>query len=431
MIDVIDLFSGAGGFSLGAHRVTDSVVGIELNGDACDTQTEAGMACNLADITALDPSEYFGWSGPLHLHASPPCTTFSAAGKGHGRNSIEVLQAAAYDILTYGLTDVVLDDIDDTTKLVLEPARWIHELTPDTISFEQVRAVLPVWESYAAGLKEIGYHVWTGLLHAEQYGVPQSRVRAWLMASKHRPVSPPRPTHSKYHPRNPTKLDEGVLPWVSMAEALGFPMTARPAYTVTAGGTDTGGAELFGNGARKGMRREEEEGRWTHYAPAGVSQKSHPAQPRRLDSAVAPTVTSVGNHHLFDPEVDAFGENLQLKNRRDSDGWIEKHGDRPNREAEAVAPTMTGEAFRWEWEYERPSTTVCGDPRLSGPGRNDPNVSGSQYGKNARKITVAEAGVLQGFPADYPWQGTRTSQFKQAGNAVPPPVAEAVLRSLL
>jgi hypothetical protein len=79
---------------------------------------------------------------------------------------------------------------------------------------------------------------------------------------------------------------------------------------------------------------------------------------------------------------------------------------------------MTGEAFRWEWEYERPSTTVCGDPRLSGP-RNDPNVSGSQYGKNARKITVAEAGVLQGFPADYPWQGTRTSQFRQAGNAVP------------
>ena len=55
----------------------------------------------------------------------------------------------------------------------------------------------------------------------------------------------------------------------------------------------------------------------------------------------------------------------------------------------------------------------------------------SQYGKNARKITVAEAGVLQGFPADYPWQGTRTSQFKQAGNAVPPPVAEAVLRALL
>jgi DNA (cytosine-5)-methyltransferase 1 len=54
-----------------------------------------------------------------------------------------------------------------------------------------------------------------------------------------------------------------------------------------------------------------------------------------------------------------------------------------------------------------------------------------QFGEQSVRVTVQEAGVLQGFRRDYPWQGTKTQQYLQVGNAICPPLAAAILRPLL
>ena len=48
-----------------------------------------------------------------------------------------------------------------------------------------------------------------------------------------------------------------------------------------------------------------------------------------------------------------------------------------------------------------------------------------------RRLTVADCLVLQGFPRDFVVKGNKTQQYRQVGNAVPPPVAEALARSAL
>ena len=49
---------------------------------------------------------------------------------------------------------------------------------------------------------------------------------------------------------------------------------------------------------------------------------------------------------------------------------------------------------------------------------------------NLPRLTVPMGGVIQGFPEDWKWAGRKTAQWRQVGNAFPPPVAEALGRSI-
>jgi len=159
-------------------------------------------------------------------------------------------------------------------------------------------------------------------------------------------------------------------------------------------------------------------------------------------------------HHTFDPlERPSHTVTTQTGDWEVTvvPGWVYDNGGRENsarRDVGAPAPTIhfghRVNRVEWvwvgegeppeppEWVFERPATTIVGSwhPDLvAAPGWRT-EVSRYQTPGSVR-VTVGEAAVLQTFPADYPWQGNKGKQFLQVGNAVPPTLAEAVLRQLI
>ncbi|HOS92178.1 MAG TPA: DNA cytosine methyltransferase, partial [Armatimonadota bacterium] len=295
-VDVVDLFAGPGGWDVGLRMIDPhlSVLGVEWDEAACQTAEAAGFPRLCGDVRKFDSRQFPNAKG---LIASPPCPTFSAAGNGSGRRQLNLV-IDAMETLWRG-EDVDCDHFEDErTALVLEPMRWVLEAwhaghAYRWIALEQVPGALPAWEAMVRYLKHLGYSVATGILNAEQYGVPQTRKRAVLIASLDHEVQLPTPTHSRYYPRAPHKLDPGVKKWVSMAEALGWGMAERPSMTVTGGGAETGGAEPFGTGARRGMLRAQASGSWefvmmSNYGTGGDASK----RGLRSSDQPAPTITS-------------------------------------------------------------------------------------------------------------------------------------------
>lgn len=354
MTRVVDLFAGPGGWDFAARELGLDVLGIERDPAACRTRKAAGLPTIEGDVREHLP--LIADLHPLGLIASPPCQTFSAAGNGAGRAAMtDVLLGV--ELLTVGLP--LPSFSDERTSLVLEPLRWALEADAQGRPFqwivlEQVPAVLPVWGAYAEVLRERGYSVTTGVLNAEQYGVPQTRRRAVLMARLGTDVWLPTPTHSRYHSRNPERLDPGVLPWVSMDEALEWGMTQRP-YPTIACSSDTGGPDkekVGGSAARAVIYREQATGRWR----------------------------------------------------------------------DAPAPSVNGDPRLAPRGCKHPAPGCCSAY---------PGTPGLQFPDGSVRVSIEEAATLQTFPDGYPWQGTKTEQFRQIGNAVPPLLACAILSAVL
>lgn len=411
-----DLFAGPGGWDVAADALGWVGVGFELDGPACETRRANGHHTIQLDVRECGPEALTDILATLPewrraLIASPPCPTFSAAGKGEGRKLLPALAEVAW-LTAQGKSlerfRGTLGD-DPRTELVLEPLRWALEAIElvqpyDFIALEQVPSVLPLWQVYAEVLREKGYSVAVGNLQAEQFGVPQTRKRAVLLARRDGVEARlPTPTHSRFHVRDRARLDPGVLPWVSMEQALGW-----------------------GNGNQDNAAR-------------------------RSADEPAPTVHFGGR--LNEVRVVQRGER--------GAGMTERHGERPGRDQSEPAFTVLsaqgGGSIRQRFytepadylrgnqrpdgehyqrrEVESPAQTISGDPRVSPRGCKHPgpgccsNYPGEPQRQHAtsRPITVAEAAALQTFPADYRWRGNKTQQFQQVGNAVPPLLAYACL----
>lgn len=455
-IVALDLFAGTG-WGVACKRLGIEERAVEIMPEAIATRAANGMETTYHDV----------WDGILlsnEMHellygayelliGSPPCQTFSVAGNGAGRKAlnevIEAIQLHAYKdpqrLLEFG------EKHDMRTALVLTPLAYVYRDRPTYVALEQVPTVLPVWQACAEVMREMGYSVKVAVLQAEQYGVPQTRKRAILVARLDgEEVQLPTPTHSAYYPASPTKLDPGVLPWVSMAEALGWtedpqskvfcPTNLRPNAGFRSG--DRPSTTLaFGHDNPRWITPEElEEYRRTGAPKAGVkltqeelaALQSYPsataratADPRPGWTYTRPSTTIVGT---FSPDIVSApaGREKGGHSRQSQPGSV-----RVSHEQAAALqsyPTTLRSNYGTGGDPAKRGERTVQQPAATLTGKADRNKW-----DDGQAMTAEQATTLQAYPTEPPfvWCGTKSKVFLQIGNAVPPLLAEHVLRALV
>ena len=301
----VELCSGAGGQSLGLERAGFSHLALaEIDPDACNTlrANRPDWPVLQADVRSLTVGSLpAAAAGADLLAAGVPCPPFSVAGLGRGP-----------------------DDERDLFPAVLA---LTAQLRPRAVLVENVRGLLQQrFAPYRAGiskaLAELGYTAEWRLLFASDYGVPQLRPRAIMVAL---PVD---------------------LLW-SFRWPVPGPTADRP---VTAG--------------------------------------------RALRASMA-----------------AAGWEL-------ADVWALG--------ADRVAPTLCGGSRRHGGPDLGPSrarSTWAAMGVNGGSVADRPPQPGDPL---PVRLTPEQLAVLQGFPPDWAFTGTKTARCRQIGNAFPPPVARAM-----
>jgi DNA (cytosine-5)-methyltransferase 1 len=209
------------------------------------------------------------------------------------------------------------------------------------------------------------------LLDAADHGVPQHRRRVFIHAGP-APVTPPRATHG---PGMFTR------PWKSMGEALGL-----DGFVVA----------------------------------AGVTGEGRP----RCTSKSAPTIGAIENaYSIGDNGLRVIGGG-----RNASDG-TRTFRDLTTEPSTTVAAVQIGNAGPWI-VGDGPSLTISTADGHGIGSKDSRDRLEKMIGR--RRLTVEECAILQDFPVDHPFQGTtKSSRYRQVGNAVPPKLAQVVVETVL
>lgn len=98
-----------------------------------------------------------------------------------------------------------------------------------------------------------------------------------------------------------------------------------------------------------------------------------------------------------------------------------------------IDPTHTHSNYKLRFNGYLGHRVVFGNrpsPTITARGDDRGGVVVIHHPDNKRRMTARELAIIQGFPRDYRFAGTRTSMYRQVANAVPPGLARAVASTL-
>jgi DNA (cytosine-5)-methyltransferase 1 len=201
-IVAVDLFCGAGGLTNGLLSAgVDVRLGIDLD-KACRHPYEtnnAGAKFILRDITKITPADLAdAWKGAevKLLAGCAPCQPFSSYTQGHDWKR------------------------RDQWSLLLSFAELVKKCKPDLVTMENVPSLArhDVFVEFLRSLEELGYHTVWDVLDCRNFGIPQSRKRLVLIASRLGIPELPKATHIKTK-WNTVRKAIGKLPSIKAGEA--------------------------------------------------------------------------------------------------------------------------------------------------------------------------------------------------------------------
>lgn len=386
---VVSTFSGCGGSCLGFEMAGFEVAWASEFVSAaaeCHRLNFPTCALDIRDLRAVQPGEILEKIGKRVgevdvLDGSPPCQSFSTAGKRHrGWNKV-----AAHG-------DGSRQRSDD---LFFEFARILAGVRPKAFVAENVSGLVKgVAKGYfleiLAALKGTGYRVRTRVLDAQWLGVPQKRQRVIFIGIREDlGVEPEHPAPLLYR----YSLTE-ACPWI-IEQVVG-----NNAFEPRWGGVEDPHPSILANGARtSGFVR--------NAAPKVVTRRGGWDGEVPLDPALpVPTLTLQRTFHVVEPEASMDGTAVG----REWDGL--KLGGQSGRYFNLVRPDP---------DESSPTVTAAGG---------NAGTAGIAHPTERRKFSIEELKRVCGFPDDFVLTGTYAQRRARLGNAVPPPMIAAVARKV-
>lgn len=390
----------------------------------CDTLVDGDSRLVNMAAKRVDKWQKTHGEGPLVLIGGPPCQAYSLVGRSRRKHD-EYFET------------------DPKHTLYRCYLSFINTLKPDIFVMENVKGLLSakheghgVFLRICADMEKAGYTIHSlvtesphaprdYVVEAEQYGIPQMRHRVILLGVKN---------GSGIKPATLTKKRTCTLG----AALRGLPKLRSGFSERNKGWRDMNWAEHI-NSAAKELKASGDCDDLTQildrvisrYAPKSTSKSKIESIHNRYEewyrgkfgrSRVLTNhesrshLASDLNRYLFCAAyAEKYGAPARLEEFPES--LLPNHKN--VQEAKATGEYKFNDRFRVQM-WGRPSTTITSHIAKDGHYYIHPDPT------QCRSLTVREAARLQTFPDDYLFEGNRTSQYTQVGNAVPPLLAQQI-----